>query len=87
MVCNASSHDNMNTTDTICMQMTSREFQRFEVVSGPPLIDQISTRLPKPVYGRIQQTAMLERSSPSVIIRQALHEYFTRRGIDPFISV
>lgn len=45
----------------------------------------LTFRLSLPMDTRVQLAAMESRCDRAVIIRQALHEYFERRGIDAWL--
>lgn len=65
--------------------MTPNEFHNEESTVGPPLRVQLTFRLSLPMDNRVQLAAMESRCDRAVIIRQALHEYFERRGIDAWL--
>ena len=61
------------------------EFHIAEVTLGPPVKVSCTFRMCLPMETHVQHLAWTAKCDKSVIVRQALHEYFERRGIDAWI--
>lgn len=62
--------------------MNPAEFHNREVKLGPPLRVQQTFRLSLPMDAHVQHLAWENNCDKSVVVRQALHEYFAKRGVD-----
>ena len=66
--------------------LTPSEFHNQEVKLGPPVKVSLTCRLSIPMDSHLQHAAWEGKCDKSVLVRQAIHEFFAKRGINAWSS-